>query len=502
MEFIKALQKSLIKHAEREAFCINNVFYTYSDFNLEISKIRVAIQNNTKKTDTLIGLVTNDDIYTYASIVALWLEGKAYVPVNPEVPLDRNTHILQSINTHFIIDSSKISNYNNLNLTVINPTEGEIPCKINLCPVANIHSEDLAYILFTSGSTGVPKGVSITFKNVNGFVNAINEDPGFELMPTDKCLQMFELTFDMSVVSYLMPLLSGASIYTIPSKAIKYFQVYKLLKEYKLTVLTLVASIIHYLRPYFKEINETQVRYCSFAGGALHDDIASEWSDCIPNSKIYNYYGPTETTIYSGFYLYEKQNNTKAHNGIISIGKPMGDLKYMVVNENNEEVPLKTTGELCISGSQVTPGYWNNPELNNTVFFSVDDNGTPLIYYKTGDLCFKDHEGDYLYVGRADFQVKIRGYRVELSEIEFHAKVKAPIKVNMVAIDIENNLGNAELGLAIESTPFNTDEIFEYMKTKLPNYMIPMHVEFIKEFPHSINGKIDRKALRTHFKIN
>jgi D-alanine--poly(phosphoribitol) ligase subunit 1 len=104
-------------------------------------------------------------------------------------------------------------------------------------------------------------------------------------------------------------------------------------------------------------------------------------------------------------------------------------------------------------------------------------------------------------VGRSDFQVKIRGYRVELSEIEYHAKSVSPKKANMVAIDIENNLGNSELGLVIESEPFETVEIMEYMKTKLPNYMIPMHIRFINEFPHSINGKIDRTALRKQFNL-
>ena len=262
----------------------------------------------------------------------------------------------------------------------------------------------------------------------------------------------------------------------------------------------MVPSIINYLRPYFHEINAESVRYCSFGGGALHGDIAKEWSDCLPNCKIFNYYGPTEFTVYSGFYPYNKNTHTKAHNGIISIGRPQKDSLYLVVNENNEEVPIGETGELCLGGPQITPGYWKNKEKNQASFFNYDINGEIIRFYKTGDLCIKDEAGDFLYVGRADFQVKIRGYRVELPEIEFHAKVKSPKKVSMVAIDVYNDLGNAELGLAIESTSFNTDGILEYMKTALPNYMIPMHIRFINEFPHSINGKINRKKIREYFK--
>jgi len=173
-----------------------------------------------------------------------------------------------------------------------------------------------------------------------------------------------------------------------------------------------------------------------------------------------------------------------------------------VVNEANEEVAIGETGELCLGGPQITPGYWKNEERNAQSFFLRNEEGKDVRYYKTGDLCIKDGEGDFLYVGRADFQVKIRGYRVELAEIEFHAKSKSDRKVNMVALDITNDLGNAELGLAIESEEFDTEHIFEHMKTMMPSYMIPMHTRFIKEFPHSINGKIDRKELKKHFNIN
>ncbi|WP_281986095.1 AMP-binding protein [Aquimarina aggregata] len=498
MKFVKELQRSIEKHSDHNVLCINNVFYTYNDFAVEISKIRAAIVSTVEDEEKLIGLVTNDDLQTYAGILALWLEGKAYVPVNPSTPIERNIQVFESTETKYVLDSSDISIYTDH--TVI-ATKTLVDTKINL-EVKDFSRDQLAYILFTSGTTGKPKGVPITFNNVDALVNAIDAEPEFDLVPSDRCLQMFELTFDFSVVTYLFPLLAGACIYTIPKNTIKYFYIFKLIKEQKLTVLTMVPSIINYLRPYFPEINAPDVRYCSFGGGALHSDIAKEWSDCLPNCKIFNYYGPTEFTVYSGFYPYHKETHQKANNGIIAIGVPQKDTLYLVVDDKNQEVPIGVTGELCLAGPQITPGYWKNEERNAISFFNREENGVKVRYYKTGDLCIKDEDGDFLYAGRADFQVKIRGYRVELAEIEFHAKVKSPKKVNMVALDIPNNLGNAELGLAIEGESFDTEEIFNYMRTKMPDYMIPGHTRFVKEFPHSINGKINRKELKTYFDIN
>ena len=495
MKFVNQLKETITSNYSNNALCINNAFYTYKDFAIQISRIRRAIQDSIPSDEKLIGLVTNDDIQTYASIIALWLEGKAYVPVNPETPLDRNIHIFSMTETKYVIDSSDKSEYKDLNVIYSSELEGN---EVSLEPVT-IAEDDLAYILFTSGTTGVPKGVPITFKNVQGLVDAIDAEPTFNLHNEDRCLQMFELTFDFSVVTYIFPFLAGSCVYTIPKGAIKYFYIFKLIKEQKLTVLTMVPSIINYLRPYFSEINAPDVRYCSFGGGALHSDIAKEWSNCLPNCKIFNYYGPTEFTVYSGFYPYDKDTATKSYNGIIAIGTPQLGTSYLVVDENNNEVPIGVTGELCLGGVQITPGYWKNDEKNKQSFFTRSEGNIEMRYYKTGDLCFKDEDGDFLYVGRADFQVKIRGYRVELAEIEYHAKAGADKKVNMVALDITNDLGNAELGLAIESDEFDTDAMVEYMKTKMPSYMIPMHYRFIKEFPHSLNGKVNRKELRTYF---
>ncbi|NER16881.1 AMP-binding protein [Spongiivirga citrea] len=499
MKFIQQLAASILNYRDRIAFHINGVDYTYAQFLYKIEGIRGSIRSQIPDDEKLIGLVTHDDLESYAAILALWFEAKAYVPVNPKNPAERNLQVFRQTDTSFVLDSKPDGSLNQFEL--INTAELGDESDLSVLKPVEDPSKDLAYILFTSGTTGLPKGVPITYSNMQGLVDAIDADEPFNLAPDDRCLQMFELTFDFSVVAYLFPLLAGAGIYTIPQDAIKYLYIFKLIKEQRLSVLTMVPSIINYLRPYFGEINAPSVRYCSFGGGALHFDLAKEWSNCLPNCQIFNYYGPTEFTVYSGYYPYHKETANKSYNGIISTGSPLKNVHYLVADENNKEVSDGITGELCLGGIQLTPGYWKNPERNKKVFFNYEKNGEIIKYYRTGDLCFKDEAGDFMYVGRADFQVKIRGYRVELAEIEYHVKNVMKQKVNVVAIDVLNRLENAELALAFESNNFEIDYIMDYLKEQMPPYMIPSHIEFIAEFPHSLNGKIDRKKLRTYFKL-
>jgi len=218
MKFVKQLQESIEKHTNQNVLCINGTLYTYKDFAQKISNIRAAVVDTIDDSEKLIGLVTNDDIHTYASIVALWLEGKAYVPVNPEVPFERNSTVFELTETKYILDSSEHTIYNRYEVIASNELSD---VAIDLEP-KTIDGDQLAYILFTSGTTGLPKGVPITFDNVQALVGAIDAEPTFNLTASDRCLQMFELTFDFSVVAYLFPLLAGSCLYTIPKGMIRY----------------------------------------------------------------------------------------------------------------------------------------------------------------------------------------------------------------------------------------------------------------------------------------
>jgi len=240
------------------------------------------------------------------------------------------------------------------------------------------------------------------------------------------------------------------------------------------------------------------MKYSLFCGEALPLDLTDEWSRCVPNSKIMNVYGPTEDTIFSTYYSYSKNKPNKAYNGILSIGKPMEGTDMIIIDENNTMLSSNKFGELCLSGRQLTPGYWNNEIKNKEAFFEICYKHELTKFYKTGDLCYVDDEQDFFYSGRLDNQIKIQGFRVELSEIEFHCK-KYLDKINVVALAYSNKTGNKEIGLAIESSVFDTNGLMEFMKLKIPPYMIPSQIRFVKPFPLNDNGKTDRKILVQHY---
>ncbi len=492
MKLFKNIE-SILSHSKRNAFFIKDTFYTYLELAEVISGLRKGIRFNVRESEKNIGLIANDDIETYAAIIALWLEGKAYVPLSAETPGTRNENIINQAGLRTIIDSSENLLFPKLN--VIESTK--LPkALIDLTP-NDVSNHDLVYILFTSGTTGIPKGVPITRLNLNSFVDAF-EDFGFDINQHDKCLQMFELTFDLSVMSYLVPLLKGGCIYTIPKGKVKYSYIFELMNEHGLTIGLMVPSILHYLRPYFNEINCPQIRYSLFCGEALPQGLTYEWSKCVPNAKILNVYGPTEDTIFCTHYTYQRDMDNKSHHGILSIGKAMKGTKTIIIDNNNNRVSTGETGELCLGGSQLTPGYWNNEEKNKEAFFYSDYKGENTKFYKTGDLCCSDDDGNIMYLGRLDNQIKVQGFRVELSEIEFFCKEYLD-RINVVAIALTNRTGNIEIGLVIQSDEFKTDQLIHYLKMKIPPYMMPAQIRFEKVFPLNINGKTDRKKLESLF---
>lgn len=487
---LNPLINSINAFPNNNAFCINEIFYTYKEFGKHVSKIRDRI-NKLEEGVNYIGLVANDDIQTYASIFALWLESKAYLPLHPEQPYERNIEVLGQMGIVTILDSSDVTKYTSSH--VVNTQD---LCFKNyfLELNDNINDNNLAYILFTSGSTGKPKGVMINGKNVGAFMESF-WNTGIEINENDKCLQIFDLTFDVSIQSFLVPLTKGACVYTIPHNQIKYSYVFGLLEDHKITFGAMAPSMLRYLKPYFNEIYLPEMKTCIVTAEASPLNLVSEWQKCIPNATIYDFYGPTEATIYCTYYKVKRNNQNKTLNGMLSIGKPLKNVEAIIVDENNEILSRGQKGELCVAGDQITQGYWNNPKKNTEVFFEKEYKGILQRFYHTGDLCFIEEKGNLMLYGRLDSQVKVQGYRVELGEIEFHAR-KHLEGINTVVIPFLNKSNNTELVIFIEGDKVNKISLENYLKSKLPSYMIPARMVLVPLFPLNSNDKVDKIKLK------
>ena len=205
-QLVALLHDSLLAHTSQNAFCIDDKMWTYGQLMKRVAAIRCAV----RECESIIGLVANDDLNTYASILALWMEGRCYVPLHPLQPLQRCNDIISQVDIKTILDSGESTRYDSKGVIMT----AQLPDAEKLDAPCEVGKDAPAYILFTSGTTGRPKGVPVTFGNVEAFLEAFAL-LGISLLPEDRCLQMFELTFDLSVGSYLPPLIAGACVYTV-----------------------------------------------------------------------------------------------------------------------------------------------------------------------------------------------------------------------------------------------------------------------------------------------
>ena len=487
MQFLDKIVSTLTTHTTRNAFCIQDKFYTYADLASNISNIQ-EVFDGLFQNEQRIGVLINDNIETYSVILATLLSGRTYIPIHPGHPADRIEQIIAQAGLNVIFSATDAISYggiHNVNTSVIiaNTVASDAITAVQDA------ADKYAYILFTSGTTGVPKGTPITYHNLDSFTTAFFA-LGYDINEHDGFLQMFDLTFDLSVMSYLMPLCIGACVYTVPEKGMKFTNIYGLLEAHNITFALMVPSILSYLRPYFGEIELPLLRHSLFCGEALLTDVVKEWASCAPNAIIENVYGPTEATIFCLTYRVDPAAGVLDVNGIVSIGKEMQGTEAIVVDELMQPVHYGEKGELCLYGHQVTPGYLSD-EKNKEAFFLLNDKK----YYRTGDIAYMHESGNYIYCGRIDHQVKIQGFRVELSEVEHHVR-EIVNGTSAVALAVSNGNGLNQIDVIIESDLRDKEELLIALRTKLPPYMIPTNIHFISPFPLNVNGKTDRKALQ------
>jgi len=465
------------------ALHIDGGFITYAGLWTLVK--RVYAQIPAEPVYSRIGIYCRNDAYTYAAMIAVNLYGAAYIPLNVGFPAERNKQIVKESGMELLISSTGNPFLHKLSADVPLLIVGEnSPADVSTIETVSVNTKNTVwYILFTSGSTGLPKGVPVTADNTRSFFNYYLSN--YDFNPSDRFLQVYELSFDVSVFSFFMPLLVGACCYVLPDEGVRVVKIIDCLKEHRITVLSMVPTVLNYLERFLPEIHLPHLRYSFFSGDALYHRLAVQWSASVPNAAIHNFYGPTETTIVCTRYIFDERRSTEESvNGIVPLGKPFEGMDYIIID--NEKKPAEK-GELCFAGTQVIPGYLKGLYEEN--FF--EHNGKR--YYRTGDIASLNMYGNLVFHGRTDEQVKISGYRVELKEIE--AAIEKESGIACKALVIKDSKQNNRLVIFMETQQVDREKLMDALSQRLPHYMLPQEIHAVPAFPLSINGKIDKEKL-------
>lgn len=450
-----------------------------------------------------VGILGRKSLPVYAGELSALFLGAAFLPLSPKFPVERLASIIKTaLPEVLIVDNAAIPCLLKLietqeihpvlifapeyegtledikNIRVI--TKKDIDHRKKMSCLPKISEEQHAYIMFTSGSTGIPKGVPISHKNVSSFLEH-NKDT-YKLNEEDNFTQFFEHTFDLSIFDIYMPLALGAAICVPGDLDIVSPKAY--LQTHDITVWFSTPSALSMYKDNSILSSEDlpNLKLSLFCGEPLHIDLVNYWFDVCSQTAIENLYGPTELTVSCARYLCRRNGNNANHHGIIAIGQIFPHLNYVMTDE----------GELCVSGAQCFEGYLD-PTAHRNPFYEETKKGSK--YYSTGDLVKIDHDGTMLYLGRKDEQVQINGFRVEILEVENALKEILQKDVVVIPWPIENGQCKSLKGFIKNSSTVDEKSILNRLKEKIPYYMIPSNFYRLAEFPLNSSGKIDKQAL-------
>jgi len=357
-------------------------------------------------------------------------------------------------------------------------------------------SHDPAYIIYTSGSSGRPKGVAVSHANVRNYIDwAVKR---LAITHEDRILGTAPFSFDMSVFDLFCPIRTGATLCMCTEKDCMFpSQLVKRIDGFGATIWKGVSSLIGYLA--WSRIVQPGVmptlRLVLFGGELLPVKHLAAWMNVLPEKKYFNCYGPTESTGVSVFHEIEK--SPKPSEESIPIGRPIDNMEAVIIDDQGKETEDGTAGELLLRGGSVGLGYWGDPSLTEERFiFRNDDNSVPTRFYKTGDRVLVDKDGQLLFLGRVDTQVKYMGYRIDLQEIERALHSIDDVSDAAAALKTSSADGKQQLVALVECNGNQPDAGFAAQLHKsLPPYMIPKTIVACETLPRNSRGKVDRAAV-------
>ncbi|KTD62092.1 non-ribosomal peptide synthetase [Legionella spiritensis] len=505
---ISTFERISKKYPHNLALCHQQTSLTYAQLSEQITRFSnytlYCLQESGVVIDSgsPVPLLLNKGIQQIIAIFAVLKLGCAYVPVDPDLPQARINTILSDINSKLLIHDE--ANAQKASVTAkgccINiDKEWHVSTRHNL-KLRPLTKNNLAYIIFTSGTTGKPKGIMIEHRSVLNYVEWMAN--ALSLNASDRFMQFANYGFDASVWEIFVPLLTGARLFIPGEKELQDFR--SLVAWMKIKDIT-IAQFVPSLFPVFLEIKEfsnlVNLRYLCAGGEKLSYDAVKSILKKL-DLEIINLYGPTEVTIDATYKRINRDNFLELDH--IPIGKPLANYQVIILDQYHQLCPPGVPGELCVSGLGLARGYYRQEQLTNNVFisnpYSGNTTGSGTRLYKTGDLASWSADGDIYYSGREDSQVKLRGYRIELDEIkERILEIRQIRQAEVLCMDKPDQslvafcsvrAYGAEDGLSTETL------VQQHLATSLPSYMIPTKVIEIEHFPLNANDKIDYTKLK------
>jgi amino acid adenylation domain-containing protein len=430
-----------------------------------------------------VGVYLRRDRWLLPTLIGAFKAGCAYVPLDPHFPPDRLTTIVEEAGIKIIASTRALAEAAErigLGATVIRAEDCGGPGTIELPrPDPSL----TAYVLFTSGSTGKPKGVPIRQDSLANLLLSVKEKPGLDRDGVMLALTTF--TFDVSMEEFFLPLITGASLLLVDDDiSLDSEKLVSLIMSEKITFIQATPSRWTMLL----ETGWTSGSGITFgaAGEALSPELARAL--VATGAETWNLYGPTETTVFSSGYRVKGDEPP-------SIGVPIANTGFYVLDRANRPLPPGIPGELAISGAGLSDGYLGRPDLTEGRFIEMRDGSGPLRVYKTGDLVQQRPDGGFRYFGRNDFQVKIRGFRIELGEIESVLLRYPGIKEAACAVWARSEHDKRLVAYYRAEGAVDQGALKAHLQKSLPEYMVPAYYVAMDEFPRTPSGKTDRKAL-------
>jgi len=462
---------------------------TYSELNARANRLAWQLKELGVGPESRVALCLDRSVNAVVAILSVMKAGGAYVPIDPSYPEDRLAFLLSDATpVALITQGSLVKRFSNKVKMIVVDIDSIPSVSRDGNPQPTAAPENLAYILYTSGSTGLPKGVLIEHRSFLNCLLSMKSEPGFT--QDDVLLAVTTLSFDIAGLEIFLPLIAGGRLViasTGTSRDIA--DLAQLIQRSQATVMQATPTTWRMLVDTGWRGN-TGLKILS-GGEALSVHLARELLQ--RGREVWNLYGPTETTIWSSVCRIDESS---VH--AVPIGRPIRNTWIYVLDQNLEPVPPGVSGEICIGGDGVARGYWNRPDLTSSKFIA-----DPILpssrsrIFRTGDRGLHRRDGTLECSGRDDNQVKIRGHRVELGEIESTLPQHPAIR-SVAAVVREDEAGEpcliAYVVPASGSAP-GTDELRDFIRQKLPDYMIPRQFVMLDELPRTPNGKIDRKRL-------